>query len=793
MLLKHIKIFFRHLVKNKIYSILNIMGLALGMAVCIHIYLYLSYELSFDNYHKDLDRIYRVVVKSELATSSSSSATICAPVAQVLKDNFPQVEEIGMVIPVSKGLVKYENKMFYEGNRMYANNGFLNILTIPFIKGDQKTALNRPATAVISKRMANKYFGDKEALGQLININRTDYEITGIVENSPINTHFKFDFFLSLKTLEGRYPFERWFLSNFYIYTKLKSNVDYLEFSNQLAQLADNYAPGNLIEADETVTYYTQPVANIHINSQLRNEKEPGFNKYNLYIFSAIGLLVLVIAVINFINLSTARSVIRSKEVGIRKVIGAKRHQLMFQFIVESVFITLFAASLAILLVDITLPILNSIIDSEISMSTLYNPLQIMILVAIVLIIGILSGGYPAFVLSSYQLVSTFKEVFINGLQGATFRRSLVIGQFVVSIILIVGTLIVYQQLNFMKNKPLGFDSKQKLILPVRDNSVAEKYDFIKNEFTKHSSVTGATLSSEVPGKSTDRWDTILIGASEKISRTLNYIYVGFNFLDEYNIRLIEGRKFKSELFTDINSSYIMNIAAVKEFGWKTPAEALGKKVQGIGQPGEIVGVIEDFHYRGLQSEIEPLIMKVYPSRFRYLTLTINTSNLQEVLSVTKAKWIDIFPEYPFEFSFLNEDFNRQYRYEEQFGDLFGLFTFIGLFIACLGLLGLSSFIVNQKTKEIGIRKVLGASVLNIIFQLNKSFTFWVLISNVIAWPFAWLSMNYWLQNFAYRIDIDWYVFLLAGSVALVIALITVTSQVIKAAIANPIESLRYE
>ncbi len=792
MLKNYLKIAFRNLFKHKGYSFINITGLAIGIACCVVIYLYITDELGYDKYHSNLDRIYRVAGKYQSKTSSSASATICAPVGQVLQDNFPQVEKVAQVLPVSSGLVKYQENMFYEGNRMYANTELFSVLTIPFLKGDPTTALDRPATIVISERMAKKYFGTEEPIGKTVSINSREYEITGIAANSPVNTHFKYDFILSLKTLEGRYPFSMWFLANLYTYVKLKPNINIAAFSEQLAQVAETHAKQDLEEGD-VITYFIQPVADIHLYSHLRNEKEPSVNPIYLYIFSAVGALILLIASVNFMNLTTARSANRAKEVGMRKVVGAQRRQLIEQFLGESIILSIFALFVAFIMVYLSMPLFNSLTGKEFTFVHLIQPAILFIFVGLALFVGIISGSYPAFFLSAFKPIKTLKSSVSRLSGGAGLRKFLVAGQFTIAIILMIGTLVVFQQLDFMKNQPLGFDKQQKLIIPIRGAlSIEDNYAFVKNEFLQHSSISGVTVFSNVFGRSIDRWDTKLVGGADERYHPINYLYADDDFISEYDIKMLAGRQFDNNLSTDINGAFIINMSTVKEFGWSTPTEAIGKRMQGIGDPAVIIGVIEDFHYRGLQSVIEPLILHFRPSRFSNISLTVNTENLNETISFVKEKWQELFAGNPFEYSFLDEDFDRQYRAEDQFGKLFSSLTFLGLFIACLGLLGLASFTAEQRTKEIGIRKALGASVTSIIALLTSEFVKWVGMGTIIAWPVAFYVMQNWLTNFAYRISLGWLPFV-AAILATFIAMLTVSYQAIKAATANPVDALKYE
>jgi len=789
----YLKIALRNMRKNKVYTIINICGLAIGVACCLMVFLYVADELNFDKYHVDNSRIYRIATRETSPTNINEAATTCAAFARALKDNYTQVEKLARILPVSDGVVKNGDNYFYERNRVYTDSDLFSILTIPFIMGNTETALDRPSTVVITNRMARKYFKNENPLGSTILINNREFEITGIVADPPANTHFKYDFFISLKTLEGRYPFDAWFLSNFYTYIKLKPNVDVNDFSEKLKHIAEIYAKEASAEGDENVTYFLQPVSDIHLKSHLQSEMEPAIHSIYLTIFSVVGLFVLLIACFNFINLNTARSAQRAKEVGMRKVIGARRTQLIWQFMGESFVIILLAILLAFLLIELFLPYLNELTAKNFVTSNILQPKIFFALFGLILFVTIFASGYPSLYLSRYQPVVTMKSSVNISSGNSGLRRILVVGQFVISIFLIIGTIIVYQQLNFMKNQYLGFEKKQKLILPIRGPvSLRDNYEIIRNEFLKHSSINGVAFSSEVPGERTDRWDTKVIGSGDNRYHEMNYYYIDYDYITQYDMKLISGRSFEKGRTTDIEGPYILNQTAVKELNWNNPDEAIGKRIEAIRQ-GEIIGVVEDFHYQGLQTIVEPLVMQFRPSRFDEISLNIKIENLAETINFARSKWKEFFPGIPFEYFFLDAAFNHQDQAEERIGKIFSTLTFWGLFIACLGLFGLASFITEQKTKEIGIRKVLGATVSGIVLLLSKEYTKWVLLANLFAWPLAWFAMGKWLQNFAYRINIGIEIFLLSAVWALFVAVLTVSFQSIKAALRNPLESLRYE
>jgi len=792
MLKNYLKTAIRHFSRQKGFTFINMLGLTIGLACCIVIFLYVTDEMSYDKYHKDLDRIYRVASRTESPELISSSAQVSAPVAQVLSEHFPQVDKVAKTIRVSGGLVEIGNNKFYEDTRIFSDAEIFEILNIPFLLGEASPSFDRPGTIVLSDRMAKKYFGSENPIGQTLLINSRDYEITGVVADPPQNTHFKYDTFVSMKTLEGQYPFDRWFLGNFHVHTKLNPQVDAADLEGPLAGMARTYAPKDLMRSDESVIYFLQPVADIHLFSHLRNETEPSMNPLYLYILSAIGIVVLLIACMNFINLSTARSTKRAKEVGVRKVMGANRSQLVRQFLSESLVIIVIALILAVFLVSLLFPLVNNISGKTFNETDLLSPSLIVFMFMLILFVSLAASAYPALFLSAYQPVKVMKAGVMTGLKGSTLRRALVVSQFAISIALIAGILIMFRQINFMKNEYLGFEKEQKLIIPVQGSlSLEENYETVKASFLDDSSIIGTAVSSHAIGQRLGRWDTQLVGGGESDSRVLNHLYVGPDFIEEYGIQLVAGRSFSREFSTDKEDAMIINRSAAKEYGW-LPEEALGKELDSIVS-GKVIGVIEDFHYQGLQTVIEPLALFWEPQRFEVLTLSVNTGDLNKTLAFAKTKWEEIYPGFPFEYYFLDSSFDKEYQSEDKIGKMFTMFTLLGFFIACLGLFGLASFTAEKKTKEIGVRKVLGATVSEIVVLLSKEMVKWVLMANLIAWPVIYFVMNLWLKNFAYRINITIGILAASAFITLAIALVTVSYQSIKAACANPVDALKYE
>ncbi len=798
MIRNYLRVALRHTARNKSYSLINIAGLAIGMACCILIAHYVLYEVSYDNYHVDGDRIFRVAQDGQSQQERRIGAVTSAPIAPALKEDYPQIEYAARMMRVGNLLVKRNEKVFYEERCWFAETDLPRILTIPLLEGDSRTALERPMTVVISQRLAEKYFGDDPPLGQILNAQGFDLEVTGVAANCPQNTHVKHEMLISFSTLEatGYGGLSHWFLSNFYTYVKLAPNTDLADFSEQLKGFPERHVGEELKASGETLILFLQPVGSIHLHSHLIGETEPPGSPPYLYIFCTVGFFILLLACINFTNLTTARFAGRAKEVGLRKAVGAGRFRLAAQFLSESVLLSTVALLVALVLVELTSSFFSRLTGAQLHISTLLRPGWLLALAGLAIVVGIASGSYPAFFLSAFRPADILRGTSGLGSRGTTLRKVLVVGQFSVSIILVIGTLLTYKQIYFMKNKDLGFDKEQKLVIPLGSAVRAvDSFESIKAEFRRHTGVVGAAASAQLPGQHLSCWTTKLATESDEKLRAMNYMYVDHDFIPQYGIEVLAGSAFGEQNDDDLQGGYIINQTAVGQLGFSSPQEAVGKRLLGCydEKEMEIIGVVGDFHYRGLQSEVEPLVMLYRPRMFRNVTLTVRTHDVQQTIGFVKDKWQELFSEYPFDYFFLDTSFDRQYRAEERVGKIFAVFTFLGLFIACLGLLALASYAAERRTKEIGIRKVLGASVGSIVRLLSKEFLILVALANLIAWPIAYFAMSRWLEEFAYRINIGLGAFLLAAAFALIVTLITVSTQAIRAALANPVDTLRYE
>lgn len=787
-----VKISVRNIKRQKGYSFITIAGLAIALACCIVIFMYVNHELSYDNYHKDVARIYRIptIVKSG-STEKPFARGLTPSIPEILK-NYQEVED-GVrfhYLSTANVNVEYENQVFVEDSWMVTTPEFFTMFDIPFIWGEPAAALERPNTIVITKSISEKISPKENPLGKLLAVNGNDYEITGVIENAPENTHLAYDIILSLNTVEKQLNLNNWGWTGFYSYIKLYPNVNPYEFEQKIRKLAHNFIGEKLDELGIEFILFLQPLGDIHLKSNLHREIKTHGDSFYITIFSIVGILVLIVACINFINLTTARSRRRAKEIGVRKVMGALRRQLINQFIGEFFFIALIALVMAIGIISAILPYFNELTHRNFLLSSILNPTIMTGIVGLLLFVGIAAGSYPAFFLSAFKPIQVLQSLTKAGSGGSSLRKIFVVWQFAISTALIISTLLIYRQIDFMKNKHLGFEKDQKLILQVY---LGDNYETVKREFTNHPSITGATASTSIPGRISNSLVTRLVGDENKQGWTILYNFVDYDFISEYDIKLIAGRQFQKERTSDATDTFILNEAAVNNFGFRSPQEAIGKQLTRGPDTGNIIGVVKDFHIKGLQSEIQPHILKLRTGNFYTLSLTVKTENMAETLAFVENKWQEMQFGKTFHYFFLDEDFNSQYSSEERMGKLFSILTILGILIAVLGLFGLASFIAEQRTKEIGIRKVLGASVSGIVVLISTEFTKWVLVANIIAWPLAYFFVNNWLQNFAYQTNITLWIFILSGALALAIALATVGFQAIKAAFANPVDSLRYE
>jgi putative ABC transport system permease protein len=792
MFLHYLKTAIRFLKRQKGYSFINIFGLSMGLTICMFILLYIRYELSFDSHHKDVERIYRIMATVEGPTFTDKHPGLAPIFAGLIKGTLPQIEHVTWTWSHNvDSQVELGDKIFKEESKnvVFVDEDFLNIFSVKFKLGNSDTALAVPNSAIITAETAKKYFGTEVALDRTITVDSAAYRITGIIEDPPGNSIFQHKILKSWKVLEdplGPSEQSAGFGGFYQTFLKLQSGVDAAELKNQLKDIVVERNQDYLESSQADVVVTLEPLRDIHFQPDIQFDFPAAGNVLYIYLFTGIAVFILLITSINFVNLSTASSASRAVEVGIRKTVGAQHRQLIVQFMGESFLTVAISYIIAFVMVNLLIPQFNALTSLRLEYATLFRADVLVGLMLLFVLEGIAAGIYPAFFLSSFKPVSVLKGAMKTGTRSGKLRRTLVIVQFSVSIILIVVTIVFNWQLHYMKNMPLGFEKEQMLIVDFQRHNY--KYDplSVKQEFLNHPSVIGASFSSSIPGRWLYPWEIWPSGQRKTNTHSIHAMGVDKDFLALYKIDLVAGEQFDARYRP---RSWILSEKAIRTFGWDSPEDALNMTIL---DEWEVIGVMKDFHFTGLQRMIEPLGFFQTPLG-SYLSLKIDTENIKETIAFIEQKYRSLFPDKYLEYFFLDDDFNRHYLKEEQMKKIFNVFTILGMFIACLGLFALSTFMAQQKTKEIGVRKILGASTVNITYMLTIEFVKWVVISITIAWPVSYMIASKVLQNFAYRIDLEVWMFMVSAFVAPLVALMTVCYQSIKAAQANPIECLRYE
>ncbi|HRH48001.1 MAG TPA: ABC transporter permease [Panacibacter sp.] len=805
----YFKIAFRNLWKNKGYSAINIFGLACGLAVCMLITLYVIDELSYDRYNTAAENIYRVDSDIKFGGSELKLAVCSDPMGATLKKDYPQVEEYTRIYASSGSkLIKKGTEFITEQNVANVDSTFFNVFTLPALSGDTKTALNAPNTVVITETAAKKYFGTANALGKIVEADNTPYKVTAVIKDIPHNSHFHFDFLFSMGNVD--YPFGTYLSHNFQTYIKLRPGTDYKAFEKNFTQVIDKYilpeakqfmqinSMDDFSKAGNKLEYTLMPLLNIHLYSDRFPELDANGNIQYVYIFSAVALFVLLIACINFMNLSTARSANRAKEVGIRKVLGTGRKTLITQFLVESTVTVMISMIIAIGVAYLVLPLFNDIAAKSLSVNDLLSAKILPFIIALPFVVGILAGSYPALFLSKFKPITVLKGNAGKGLKKSNLRSTLVVIQFATSIILIIGTIVVYNQLNYIQTKKLGFNKDQVLVIN-GTGALDKNIDAFKNSVLGIKGVNVGTISSYLPVSASSRSDNTF--SKEAVMTPQNGFNmqnwrIDYDYIKTLGMEIIKGRNFSKEYGAD-STAIIINETAASLLGFKDP---IGQKLYwspdnnsaSRTQGYTIIGVVRNFNYESLRQNIGPLCFNLSRST-GIASFRVGTADIKSLVTQVEDIWKTMAPGMPFSYNFLDDSFDNMYRSEQRIGTLTLIFAVLAIFIASLGLFGLATFMAEQRTKEIGIRKVLGASVQGIVQMLSKDFIKLVAIAFVFAAPVAWYFMHTWLQDFAYRTDISWWIFALAGSGALAIALLTVSFQAIRAALMNPTKSLRTE
>ncbi|MEA5402321.1 ABC transporter permease [Arcicella sp. DC2W] len=806
MIQNYLKIAIRNLLRNKVFSAINIVGLALGIATCLVIMLFVYDELSYDRFNEKADRIFRVVFKASINDGKINEANVMPPTAQVLKNDYPEVLAATRLRTSGSPEIVYQNKKFKEHDFASVDANFFDVFTLPLLKGNAKTALREPNTAVITQDFAKKYFGDEDPIGKVLFIKswNESYKVTGLIDKVPHNSHFHFDIFGSMAGVKDAQA-ASWMSSGYFTYLVLPEGFDYKVLEAKLPQVIKKYMGPQIqaamgmslpqfLQKGNQLGLFLQPLTSIHFDEGFTGTLEPSGNIQYVYIFGAIAVFMLLIACINFMNLSTAGASKRAKEVGVRKVLGSVKQDLITQFLFESILLSIVALVLSLMLVQLALPVFNDLAEKDLQLNFLKNPLLLIAFLVFGLLVGVLAGSYPAFFLSSFNPVEVLKGKFKLAGKSISLRSGLVVFQFFISIALIIGTTVVYQQIKFIQSKDLGY-AKDQLLIMRNTWSLGKNEEVFRQQILQDPRVLSVSSAGYLPAGPSDSNNSLGYpdGDDSQIMRTLEY-KIDDQYIPTMGMKMVSGRNFSKDFATD-STAMIINETAARAFGWGK--NAVGhtitrlKNNDGLKVTYRIIGVVKDFHFKSLHESITPLLMvseKTYG-----LTIKVKGKDVEGLLASLKNQWQKFNVDEPFSYAFMDELFEKTYQSEQKISVILSIFSGLTIFVACLGLFGLATFTAEQRTKEIGVRKVLGASVSQIVTLLSKEFLKLVLIACGFAFPIGYWLMNKWLQDFAYRIEISAWIFVLAGILALFIALLTISYQAIKAALANPVTSLRTE
>jgi putative ABC transport system permease protein len=807
MIKNYFKVAWRNLMRHKVYSGINIFGLAIGIASCLLILQYVTYELSYENFQENKARIYRVQQdRYDNGKLSTQWAAGAFGVGNAFKDAIPEIEDYVKVVATGNVTTELQNQPLKIEQVFFASGSFFNIFTYPLLAGDKKTTLKEPNTASLSETTARKIFGTTNVIGKRLELNRnSSYLITSVFKDAPYNTQLKPNLLLSYSTFvkmntdsSGNGPETAWEWDGCLTYLLLRKDANIKTVEKMFVPVTEKFVGADMKKYNAAVVYKLQPLKDIHLYSHYMMEPGETGDGKTVYLLLGIAFFIVIIAWVNYINLATARAITRAREVGVRKAIGSRRKQLILQFLSESAVMNGIALVLAILLVMIAIPGFNSLSGQKLSF-TLFTKYQFWLSLAALFITGVfLSGLYPAFVLSGFRPIEVLKGNMGGTKQSNVLRKSLVVFQFAASLFLLIGTVTVYKQIQYMRKQSLGININQTLVVnaPIVgiDSTYPQKMIAFKDQLSQNTSIKNITVSTSIPGEPVG-WNAggiKLVGADENTQKQYRVIGVDYDYMKTFDLKLIAGRAFSKSFGSD-DSAVIFNRKAIEQLGFNKPEEALNKRIDFWGRRYTIVGVTENFHQQSLQDAYEPLILRLIPGVNGYLSVRTNGADAGKTINVVKAEWNKFFPGNTFDYFFLDEHFDDQYKADQRFGQVFGLFTGLAILVACMGLFGLASFTTIQRTKEIGIRKVLGASVFNILKLLYREFALLLLIAFVIAMPVAWYATSNWLQGYAFRIGVHWTYFVLPFITIVLIALVTVSFQSIKAAIANPAKSLRTE
>lgn len=784
----YIKTSLRNIFRQRSYILINFIGLTIGMTICILLFLFVQYESSYDRFHPHADRIYRVISQDQDENGIDTFIFTPAPLAPALLGDFPEIEN---AVRFSDNEIEITSKgrRFYE-TVFFADKEIFDIFAVKLIQGNKNSALEDPRSLLISENSAKKYFKDANPVGQTVSFwGETDYTITGVFEDIPKNSHLRFELLGSFENFHRRHQ-NQWGISNYFTYILLKKNTSILSIEAKLPEFIDRHK-GLDARRVYKFNFIFQPITQIHLNSHWRGEIAANTKMSTLYIFSAVALFVLLIACFNSINLSIARFSSRAQEVGIRKVIGASQFQLVQQFLGESFFLTLMSFPAALALVEGLLPLFNSLSGRDLNMQYSNNLPLLIFLLFILIFTAFISGLYPAVFISSFQPVKVFRKIYKSGLNISFFRKSLVVIQFVFSLIFIISTLVISHQLHYIRTRNLGFNRKYIAMIPINEPDILQRRETVKAEFLKNPNIISATTTSYFPGKSVYRQNYWKEGMDENYYDMIHWLDIDHDFITTFQLELIAGRDFNKNIESDTGGAYILNESAAAAMGWDS--DSVIDKSFKLAEKGRIIGIVKDFHFRSLHQEIGPLVLYIWPEALKYFAVRLNPDSIQKGLNHLKSVWGSVASQQPFEYFFLDDEYDKLYKTEQRLGKIFGYVTLLSVLIACLGLFGLASFSAEKRTKEIGIRKVLGASIQRIIWLMSKEFILWIAIANLVAWPVAYYAMQQWLQNFAYRISPEIWTFLLSASFILAVAFLTVSIKALRSALSDPVKTLRYE
>lgn len=799
----HMKIAIRNIQRQKLFSFINIFGLAIGIATCMVIFLWVQNEVSYDSFHSNVDRIYRIERELFRDEVFARWPIVSAKYKQALIDDYPEIIDATRVWGREVSLKDKKNQV-HRQSLYVTDKSIFKIFDFSLMRGNEATALAEPKSIVLTEDLANKYFGSTDVLGETLSFEwgneYADFTVTGILKDVPKNSHLLFDMLLSFSTYNEE-DFNSWRSNYLYTYVLTAEGIAGEELEPKLKTFIEQHLEpyyGDImiqgVGIHDVLKMHLFPIRDIHLNPSENWELEPGGNITSVYIFFSIGLLILIIAGINFTNLSTARATKRAKEVSLRKTVGAGKRQLKVQFIQESILLSLFASIISIVLLLILIDYYNSVFNESLSIKSLFEAGNLMMFVIISIAIGFAAGIYPAFYLTSFEPAIVLKGGQFQPKKKSVFRRNMVVVQFTISIALIVGVSVMYQQMEFLQTKSIGFEKENVVIVPVRGSKVVDGFESFKNELLSSNQVISVAASADIPGDRIFSNGNLHRRGESEMLASCEFFACDYEFINTYKIPVLTGRNFSKEFSTDTSGTLMLNEVGAKRFGY-TAEEAVGKTFY-IGQPStprKVVGVVKDFNFKTLRREIEPLAIMLHPNYITSISIRLAPSDILKTINQIKSEWLNAFPGEQFSYSFLDQRIMQLYENDKKTESVLMIFSSLSILIACLGLFGLAAFTAEEKTKEIGIRKSVGASIPNIFFLLSKVFFKWVIVSTAIAWPIAWFLMDGWLQNFAYRIDLGISVFIFSMLVAFLLTLITIAYQTIKAAFINPVDALKCE